>query len=146
MLMAMADTQLRAAGTPAPPRAANARALSIAKRIEIPVLACPDSLDIVAFNDWKARWADYLQLTRVGNELHDVASQQAFLRTLDSGWTEFWNAGPLGITGTEGIEAVVNRLGNYLRSRRNPLLDRQRFHARNPRPVLLGAGSDRPSM
>ena len=61
MLMAMADTQLRAAGTPAPPSAANARALSVAKRIEIPVLASPDSLDIVAFNDWKARWADYLQ-------------------------------------------------------------------------------------
>ena len=98
MLMAMADTQLRAAGTPAPPSAANARAL------------------------------------RVGNELHDVASQQAFLRTaLDSGWTELWNAGRLGITGTEGMEAVVNRLGNYLRSRRNPLLDRQRFHARSQR-------------
>ena len=29
----------------------------------------------------------------------------------------------------EGMEAVVNRLGNYLRSRRNPPLDRQRFHA-----------------
>ena len=130
----MADTQLRAAGTPAPPSAANVRALSVAKRIEIPVLASPDSLDIVAFNDWKARWADYLQLTRVGNELHDVASQQAFLRTaLDSGWTELWNAGRLGITGTEGMEAVVNRLGNYLRSRRNPLLDRQRFHARSQR-------------
>ena len=49
MLMAMADTQLRAAGTPAPPSAANARALSVAKRIEIPVLASPNSLDIVAF-------------------------------------------------------------------------------------------------
>ena len=64
MLMAMADTQLRAAGTPAPPSAANARALSVAKRIEIPVLASPDTLDIVPVNDWKARWADYLQLTR----------------------------------------------------------------------------------
>ena len=97
MLMAMADTQLRAAGTPAPPSAANARALSVAKRIEIPVLASPDSLDIVAFNDWKARWADYLQLTRVENELHDVASQQAFLRTaLDSGMDgalECWATG-----------------------------------------------------
>ena len=74
------------------------------------------------------------QFTRVGNELHDVASQQAFFRTaLDSGWTELWNAGRLGIIGTEGMEAVVNRLGNYLRSRRNPLLDRQRFHARSQR-------------
>ena len=130
MLLAMADTLLWAAGTPAPPSAANARALSVAKRIEIPVLASPDSLDIVAFNDWKARWADFLQLTKVGNELHDVASQQTFLRTaLDSGWTELWNAGRLGITGTEGMEAVVNRLRNTCGPVATyPLLDRQRFH------------------
>ena len=129
--MAMADTQLRAAGTPAPPSAANAWALSVAKRIEIPVLA---SHWTSSPSTRKARWADYLQLTRVGNELHDVASHQTFLRTaLDSGWTELWNSGQLGITGTEGMEAVVNRLGNYLRSRRNPLLDRQRFHARSQR-------------
>ena len=80
MLMAMADTQLRAAGTPAPPSAANARALSVAKRIQIPVLASPDSLDIVALNDWKARWADYLQFTSIAPFQQRMRRIQAYPR------------------------------------------------------------------
>ena len=105
---------------------------SLAKRLVVPSLADPESLDPVAFNGWKARWLDYLRLTRVEDELPDPPSQHAFLRTaLDPAWVQLWDAGRLGVRDTDELEAVVGCLGNYLRARRNLLLDRQRFYAWN---------------
>ena len=50
---------------------------------------------------------------------------------IDPGWSQLWDAGRLGITCEDDFEDVIRKFIAYLRKHHNPLLDRQRFHARN---------------
>ena len=87
---------------------------------------------MVTFSDWKARWNDYVTMTRVYQEVPDVAGRQAVLRSaLSNEWSILWSAGRLDIKTTDDIDAVVDKLQAYVRARRNPLLDRKAFHSRD---------------
>ena len=80
------------------PSAQLAQLSPLARRVELPILGDPQTLDLSAFVNWKSRWQDYLRLTRIETELTDAPLQQAFLRTaLDPAWVSVWNAGLLGI-------------------------------------------------
>ena len=48
-------------------------------KMDIPGLEDPENLDMVTFSDWKARWNDYVTMTRVYQEVPDVAGRQAVL-------------------------------------------------------------------
>ena len=102
------------------------------KKMDIPGLEDPGNLDMVTFSDWKARWNDYVTMTRVYQEVPDVAGRQAVLRSaLSNEWSILWSAGRLDIKTTDDIDAVVDKLQAYVRARRNPLLDRKAFHSRD---------------
>ena len=62
------------------PSAQLAQLSPLARRVELPILADPQTLDLSAFVNWKSRWQDYLRLTRIETELTDAPLQQAFLR------------------------------------------------------------------
>ena len=46
-------------------------------------------------------------------------------------WTVLWQTGRLDIALDDDIDEIVEKLGRYLRLRRNPLLDRKDFFNRN---------------
>ena len=114
------------------PSAQLAQLPPLARRVELPILADPQTLDLSAFVNWKSRWQDYLRLTRIETELTDAPLQQAFLRTaLDPAWISVWNAGLLGIQHGHLFPDIVQRLGDYLRKKHNPLASRKEFYARS---------------
>ena len=114
------------------PSAQLAQLSPLARRVELPILADPQTLDLSAFVNWKSRWQDYLRLTRIETELTDAPLQQAFLRTaLDPAWVSVWNAGLLGIQHGHLFPDIVQRLGDYLRKKHNPLVSRKEFYARS---------------
>ena len=105
---------------------------SIIRRLDVPKLDSPKSVDISGFQDWQVRWKDFLEMTQVEDNLPDTASQDAFLRSaLDKDWASLWVSGRLNILDSDYLHAAVRKIGSYLRRKRNPLVDRQSFHGRD---------------
>ncbi len=68
-----------------------------ARKMDLPILADPDALDLVLFSDWKSRWEDYITMTCVYEEVPNATGRQAVLRSaLSKEWTVLWSAGRLG--------------------------------------------------
>ena len=102
------------------------------RNLDAPRLEPPSSIDFVAFPAWQRRWADYVTMTCVLEEVPDTTGRQAVLRTaLDDEWTTLWVTGRLGIECSDDTDVIQQKLYSYLRRCRSPLQDRQRFHARN---------------
>ena len=109
------------------PRATSARPW----KMDVPVLSSPEDSDLTSFTDWRTRWADYLSLTRAMDGIETLTARQGLLRSaLHPDWTVLWQTGRLDVQADDDIDAIVPKLERYLRSRRNPLLDRQEFFSR----------------
>ena len=99
--------------------------------MDVPVLSSPEDSDLTSFTDWRTRWADYLPLTRAMDGIETLTARQGLLRSaLHPDWTVLWQTGRLDVQADDDIDAIVPKLERYLRSRRNPLLDRQEFFSR----------------
>ena len=109
------------------PRATSARPC----KMDVPVLSSPEDSDLTSFTDWRTRWADYLSLTRAMDGIETLTACQGLLRfALHPDWTVLWQTGRVDVQADDDIDAIVPKLERYLRSRRNPLLDRQEFFSR----------------
>ena len=109
------------------PRATSARPW----KMDVPVLSSPEDSDLTSFTDWRTRWADYLSLTRAMDGIETLTARQGLLHSaLHPDWTVLWQTGRLDVQADDDIDAIVPKLERYLRSRRNPLLDRQEFFSR----------------
>ena len=94
-------------------------------KLDIPMLQAPEDTDLSTFTDWRTCWVDYIALTRVMDDEGSPGSPPL------PEWTILWQTGRLGIALNDDIDGIVEKLGRYLRLRRNPLLDRKDFFNRN---------------
>ena len=105
---------------------------SKARKIDIPVLAKPNDVDLAHFSDWQTRWKDYVKLTCVREEVPDTVGRQAILRSaLSSDWSILWSTGRLGIKDSDDMDGIIFKLRRHVHKRRNPLLDRKIFNSRD---------------
>ena len=105
---------------------------NITKKMVAPTLSNPDSLTIAEFRYWKVRLRDFMDLNDGGNELRHPASLHAFLRlVLATGWTRLWTAGRLGISSGDDFDTFLEKMDQYIRKKRSPLIDRRNFQHRD---------------
>ena len=98
----------------------------------MPTLQAPEDMDLSSFADWRTRWTDYVALTRVMDDVRTPTARQGLLRSaLHPEWTVLWQTGRLDVAPDDDIDGIVNKIGRYLRLRRNPLLDRKDFFGCN---------------
>ena len=99
--------------------------------MDVPVLSSPEDSDLTPFGDWRTRWAGYLSLTRAMHGIETLTARKGLLRSaLHPDSTILWQTGRLDVQADDDIDAIVPKLERYLRSCRNPLLDRQEFFSR----------------
>jgi len=104
------------------------------KKMDIPKLCGPENLQLSLFRDWRQRWEEYSAAQRLTQDC-SLLTQHGILRSaLDSEWTILWNAGCLNITTSHSVDEAIQLMEDYLRKKRNPLLDRQEFHRRDQQP------------
>ena len=102
---------------------------NIAKKVATPTLSNPDSLTIAEFRAWKVRLRDFMDLNDGEYELRRPDSLRAFLRSvLETGWTRLWTAGRLGISPGDDFDIFLEKIDQYIRKKRSPLIDRRNFH------------------
>ena len=90
------------------------------RNLDAPRLEPPSSIDFVAFPAWQRRWADYVTMTCVLEEVPDTTGRQAVLRTaLDDEWTTLWVTGRLGIESSDDLDVIQQKLYCYLRRYRS---------------------------
>ncbi|QQP51999.1 Transposon Tf2-6 polyprotein [Caligus rogercresseyi] len=83
----------------------NAGGSTKSKKMDVPVLKCPEDINLADFRDWQQRFADY---------------------------TELWSTGILEIDDRkDDINDIIKKILHYIREHRNPLLDRKEFLERN---------------
>ena len=98
----------------------------------MPTLQAPEDTDLSSFADWRTRWTDYVALTRVMDDVRTPRGCQGLLRSaLHLEWTVLWQTGRLDVAPDDDIDGIVDKIGRYLRLRRNPLLNRKDFFGRN---------------
>ena len=109
------------------PRATSARPW----KMDVPILSSPEDSDLTSFTDRRTRWPDYCSLTRAMDDIETLTVRQGLLcSALHPDWTALWQTGRLDVQADDDIDAIVPKLERYLRSRRNPLLNRQEFFSR----------------
>ena len=66
------------------------------------------------------------------DDVRTPTARQGLLRSaLHPEWTVLWQTGRLDVAPDDDIDGIVDKIGRYLRLRRNPLLDRKDFFGRN---------------
>ena len=60
-----------------------------------------------------------------------TARQGLFRSALHPEWTVLWQTGRLDVAPNDDIDGIIEKIGRYLRRRRNPVLDRKDFFDRN---------------
>ena len=66
------------------------------------------------------------------DDVRTLTARQGLLRSaLHPEWTVLWQTGRLDVAPDDDIDGIVDKIGRYLRLRRNPLLDRKDFFGRN---------------
>lgn len=128
--------------TPVPPPVSLSQTVPPQRPLQqliIPKLTSPDNMSIPQFRDWKQRWTDYSKAQQLQNVSTDT--QHGILRSaLDQEWTMLWNSGRLSIKDDTSVTEILKFMEEYLRRRRNPLLDRQEFIKRDQ---MSGESADR---
>ena len=85
------------------------------RKLDIPVLAGPESVDLTAFADWRQRWTDYVAITRAMTEVPEMSARQGLLRSaLDSEWSVLWQTGRLGVAQSD------DQVGRSAKARTTP--------------------------
>lgn len=98
---------------------------------EAPVLKAPCNLTLQMFRSWKLDW-EYYVLTRHLNQEPNPRIRIGVLRgALHEDWKELWDTGKLDIKTQDDTEVIVQKMNDYLRRKRNALLDRKEFTHRN---------------
>lgn len=106
---------------------------SVARSLPTPKLTSSESLTITQFRDWNQRWNDFSTAQKLNQCALDT--HHGILRSaLDSEWTMLWKSSRLGIAEDDDTSEIITKMEQYLRGKRNPLLDRQEFHRRDQQP------------
>ncbi|QQP51307.1 Transposon Tf2-6 polyprotein [Caligus rogercresseyi] len=110
----------------------NAGGSTKSKKMDVPVLKCPEDINLADFRDWQQRFADYTEVQKIMEEC-TLSSRQSLLRSgLDPAWTKLWSTGILEIDDRkDDINDIIKKILHYIREHRNPLLDRKEFLERN---------------
>ena len=100
------------------------------KKMEMPHLEEPKYLTLEDFRDWKDRFHGYADVSRLDKEC-SLQSRRVILKSaLSKEWTKLWNSGVLKIKEEDDIDDIMKLLSNYLRKKRNSLIDRTEFYKR----------------
>ncbi|QQP53151.1 Transposon Tf2-6 polyprotein, partial [Caligus rogercresseyi] len=110
----------------------NAGGSTKSKKMDVPVLKCPEDINLADFRDWQQRFADYTEVQKIMEEC-TLSGRQSLLRSgLDPAWTKLWSTGILEIDDRkDDINDIIKKILHYIREHRNPLLDRKEFLERN---------------
>ncbi len=104
------------------------------KKIDYPVLGPVQETNTADFRTWKEGYEGYANLMKLKDEC-DLLGRRTMLRNaLDVSWQKLWSTGILGIGPQDDTGRIMERLYDYVRAQRNPLLDRRDFFERNQRP------------
>ncbi len=83
------------------------------------------------FRTWKESYIGYANVLKLKDEC-DLTGRRTMLRTaLDPTWQKLWTTQILGIGPDDDMADIIECIGEYIRRKRNPLLDRHDFHRRN---------------
>ncbi len=101
------------------------------KKLDVPVLGPVESTRMADFRTWKESFQGYANVLKLKDEC-DLTGRRTMLRTaLDPTWQKLWTTQILGIGQDDDMAAIIEHIGEYIRRKRNPLLDRHDFHRRN---------------
>ncbi len=102
-----------------------------AKKMDIPKLGSPEEMKLIDFRDWKIRFEDYSAATRLAQEC-DLNARRGILRSaLDQEWTKMWTQQVIPVAPEDDTPQIIDRLEQYLRRHRHPLVDRREFIQRD---------------
>ncbi len=104
-----------------------------AKKVDYPVLGPVQETDMADYRTWRESFEGAANLAQLEREC-DLAGRQAILRTaLDTTWQKLWTTRMLKIDDRDDLGAAMDKIKDYLRAKRSPLLDRRDFYARKQR-------------
>ncbi len=102
-----------------------------AKKMDIPKLGSPEEMKLIDFRDWKIRFEDYTAATRLAQDC-DLNARRGILRSaLDQEWTKMWTQQVIPVAPEDDTPQIIDRLEQYLRRHRHPLVDRREFIQRD---------------
>ncbi len=102
-----------------------------AKKVDCPKLGPSQDTRMEDFRAWHESFLGFANLTKLNAEC-DLTGRRAIIRNaIDPTWQKLWSSGMLNIDETDDIESIMEKIKIYVRSKRNPLLDRQDFFLRN---------------
>lgn len=100
------------------------------KRMDIPVLGAPRDVNLMDFRAWQKRFRGYCNVQKIFTEVNLEGRHTILEAALDPEWTKIWDSGQLGIKEKDDVEDILEKLYDYLREDRSPLLDRKDFFER----------------
>ncbi|QQP36284.1 Transposon Tf2-6 polyprotein, partial [Caligus rogercresseyi] len=95
----------------------NAGGSTKSKKMDVPVLKCPEDINLADFRDWQQRFADYTEVQKIMEEC-------TLSGPLVNGILEIDDR-------KDDINDIIKKILHYIREHRNPLLDRKEFLERN---------------
>ncbi len=102
-----------------------------AKKVHYPILGPVQDVKMADFRTWREGYEGYVNVAKLGTEC-DLVSRRSMIRSaIDSSWQKLWTSGVLAIDADDDIADIMDKMYRYLRSQRNPLLDRKDFFNRN---------------
>ena len=131
LAMAKVESKPNAPATPDGP-ASPARTGGKAKKLDIPRLLPPTEISLAEFRTWKKKYLGFARLQRLDEDSVEERRDMLCLAIADE-WNKLCDTGVITIEDGDDQEDFINKLGDYLRTLRNPLLDRRAFGSRNQR-------------
>ena len=101
--------------------------------MDTPRLPAPDATTLGIFRTWKKRFSGYAMVSRLYEDCTLEARQTIVTGAIDDNWHGMIDSGALGICDQDDIPIIMDKIGDYLRQHRNPLLDRMEFAKRQQR-------------
>ncbi len=84
------------------------------------------------FRAWREGYQGYGNVAKLDTECNFVRRRSMIQSEIDSSWQKLWTFGVLAIdVHNNDIADIIDKIYRYLRSQRNPLLDRKDFLNRN---------------
>ncbi len=104
-----------------------------AKKTDCPCLGPCNEIRMEDFRAWQESFMGYASLTKLDSECSLMGRRTIVRNALDPSWQKLWSSQMLNIGINDDVDTIMNKLKEYVRSKRNPLLDRQDFYSRNQR-------------
>ncbi len=104
-----------------------------AKKTLCPVLGPVEDIKLMDFISWRESYEGYSSVMKLDSDC-DLKGRRTLLRNaLDTSWQKLWTNKVLLIDKSDDVPQILDNMQEYIRQKRNPILDRQDFFHRNQR-------------